>query len=55
MPRLDVFKWRKFILGLSKIGQLIQIEMGTQEQTHTAWRSETPTLFAFRKDSGLEV
>ena len=29
MQHLGVFKWRKFISGLAKIGQLIQTEMGT--------------------------
>jgi len=55
VPRLGVFKWRKFILGLARIGQLIQTEKGTQEQTHVSWRSGTPTFFVFREDSELEM
>jgi hypothetical protein len=41
---LGVFKWLKFKLGLAKIGQVIQIEMGTQEKTYASWQN-----------SGLEV
>jgi hypothetical protein len=55
VPRLGVFKWSKFILGLAKIGQLIQIEMGTQEK-RTQYDDLKPlTLFVFGKDSGLET
>jgi hypothetical protein len=54
VPRLGVFKWLKFKLGLAKIGQLIQIEIGTQEK-NTRMMAKSPTFFVFRKDSGLEV
>jgi hypothetical protein len=56
VPRLGVFKWRKFILGLAKIGQLIQIDMGTREKKRTRHGYlKHPAFFVFRKDSGLEM